>query len=77
MPEKDIEAASFTKVDRSAFSIVHSFEEADQLDRAYSWSKTPEQRMQALEFNRQVAFGYGNGKPFPRFSRVLEIVKSR
>jgi hypothetical protein len=60
-------------IDRSAVSVVSSFEEADRLDREYWWQLTPEQRLQALEFSRQVAYGYGNGQPLPRFQRVLEV----
>lgn len=64
-------------IDRSAVSVAGSFEEGDRLDREYWWRLTPEQRLQALEFSRQVAYGYGNGKPFPRFQRVLEVAEMK
>jgi hypothetical protein len=54
---------------------VDGFEEADRLDREYWWTLTPTERLWALEFSRQVAFGYGNGNPVPRFQRVLEIAE--
>ena len=66
---------SYSTIDRTAVSVASSFEEADRLDREYWWSLTPEARLRALEFSRQVAYGYGNGKPFPRFQRVLEIAE--
>ena len=67
--------SSWPRLDRTAVSTVSSFEEADRLDRAYWWSRTPLERLQALELSRQVAYGYGNGKPVPRFQRVLEIAE--
>jgi hypothetical protein len=65
------------RLDRSAISTADSFEEADRLDREDWWTKTPLQRMQALELVRQVAYGYGPGKPLPRFQRVLEVAQLR
>ena len=66
------EKPQWLSLDRSVVSVVSSFEEADRLDREYWWSRTPVERMQALELVRQVAHGYGPGKP-PRFQRILEV----
>jgi hypothetical protein len=63
------------RLDKSAISVVHSFAEADRIDREYWWTLTPIQRLQALELSRQVAYGYGNGKPLPRFQRVFEVAE--
>ncbi len=52
-----------------------SFAEADQADREYWWSRTPAQRLRALEELRQLNYGYGKGKPLPRFERVLRVVQ--
>ena len=68
---------TWPSLDRSVVSVASSFEEADRLDREYWWSRTPLERMQALELVRQVAYGYGPGKPLPRFQRVLEVDELR
>ena len=52
-----------------------SFEEADEADRRESWDKTPAQRMRNLELLRQLHFGYGQGKPYPKFKRTFRIAK--
>ena len=35
------------KVDRETFSVLSSFEQADEVDKAYWHSKTPQERMAA------------------------------
>jgi len=58
--------------------IFDSFEEADEADRKYWLSKTPVERMQALERIRGMAWGYGSdAKSRPQFQRVVEIVELR
>lgn len=52
-----------------------TFAEADQADREYWWSQTPAFRLRALEELRQLNYGYGKGKPLPRFERVLRVVE--
>lgn len=57
-------------VDRTAFSVVPL---RDASDNAYWWSRTPEERLDAIEINRQIVYGYG---PIaPRMEKVLEIVQ--
>lgn len=63
-------------MDKTAISVV-TFEEGDRLDREYWWSRTPQERMQALEIARQIAYGYGPGQPLPRLQRVLEVDELR
>jgi hypothetical protein len=58
--------------------VFHSFAEADEADRQYWRSKTPEERMEALEQIRGMAWGYDpNAQTRPEFQRVIEIVKLR
>ena len=65
---------TWPSLDRSVVSVVSSFEEADRLDREYWWSRTPLERMQALELVRQVAYGYGPGKSLPRFEPTRLLI---
>ena len=41
-------------VDRTAFAVASSFEEADAADQAYWWSQTPEKRLQTVQHLREV-----------------------
>ena len=59
------------RVDRTAFSVV-SLEDAGD-DRAYWASKTPQERMAALELVREVLYGYRGTRP--GLQRVLEVVE--
>ncbi|MBW3570565.1 MAG: hypothetical protein KY467_05620 [Gemmatimonadetes bacterium] len=45
------------RVDRTAFSIVSSFEEADAEDDAYWRSRTPAEHMAHLELLRRINYG--------------------
>ena len=58
------------KVDRSAF-VVTSLYESDE--KEYWLSKTPEERLQALELMRQIVYGYDPATA--RLQRVLEITE--
>ncbi len=61
------------RMDREEFSVLSSFEEADEADKAYWHSKTPHERMAALELMRQINYGYD---PITeRLQRVLEIAE--
>ena len=73
MPRDNDEPAdlvSTARVDRSAFDIV-SLENAGD-DVAYWRTKTPDERMEALELMRQIIYGYDPATT--RLQRVLEIV---
>jgi hypothetical protein len=59
------------KLDKTAVSVASRYDKPD--DRAYWHSKTPEERMVALEFLRQVAYGYDPDTE--RLQRVLEVVE--
>ena len=58
---------------RKNFLCLSSFEEADAADKAYWHSKTPQERLEALELMRQINYGYN--PTTERLQRVLEIVE--
>ncbi len=60
------------KVDRSAFSVV-TREEAQKQDIIFWQSKTPLERLEALESLRQTTYGYDPA--VIRLQRVFEVVK--
>src|SRR5216684_8785426 len=59
------------RIDRSAFSVFHSFAEADAADKAYWLSRTPEERVSYMEYLRRINYG---ARASERLQRVLEIV---
>ena len=58
------------RVDRTAFRVDDLASESDE--RAYWRSRTPEERMEALELLRQIIYGYDPATC--RLQRVLEVV---
>lgn len=62
----------FPKLDRTAFSVVSSFEEADRQDREYWRSRTPYERLQHMELLRRSNYG---SVATTRLQRVLEIAE--
>jgi hypothetical protein len=61
------------RVDKETFSVLSSFEEADAADKAYWHSKTPQERLEALELMRQINYGYN--PVTDRLQRVLEVAE--
>ena len=59
------------EMDKTAFSVT-SFSEAEQEDHAYWHSKTPQERLEALEQMRQI--GYGYDPVADEMERVPEVV---
>jgi hypothetical protein len=59
-------------LDRSAFSVI-SLEEADNDEMEFWRSKTPYERLDALETLRQIFYGYDPATT--RLQRVLEITE--
>ena len=51
--------------------VKTSLTENDEI--AYWHSKTPEERLEGLEINRKLVYGYGNNPP--RLQRFLEVAK--
>ena len=67
MPDNLIEQAL---LDRRAFAVT-SLAETELVDRAYWRSRTPDERLEALELCRQIAYGYD---PITRgLSRLIEV----
>ena len=62
----------FPKLDRTAFSVV-SLDEADNDEIEYWLSKTPYERLEALETLREIFYGYN--PTTTRLQRVLEIAE--
>ena len=62
----------FPKIDKTAFSVV-SLEEADDDELTYWLSRTPYERLDALETLRQIFYGYN---PITtRLQRVFEVAE--
>jgi hypothetical protein len=53
-----MDTASEFKMDKSAFTVVSLTEADDEL--TYWLSKTPEERLRAVELIRQTLYGYAN-----------------
>jgi hypothetical protein len=58
------------RIDRTAFNVV-SLREADDSD--YWRDRTPEERLEAMEFMRRVM--YGHDRVSERLQRVLEVAQ--
>ena len=61
------------KIDKDTFSVLSSFEEADKADKAYWHSKSPQERLEALELMRQINYDYD--PVTDRLQRVLEVTE--
>ncbi len=59
------------KVDKGALSVISLSEESD--DKEYWHSKTPQERLEAVELMRQINYGYD--PTTIRLQRVLEIAQ--
>jgi len=64
--------ADDSSIDRSALSIS-SFSEAEEEDKAHWLSKTPEDRLVALEQMRQINYAYDPVSD--RIQRTLEVAE--
>ncbi len=60
-----------TKMDKTAFSVASLYDESDE--KAWWFSRTPAERLQALEHLRQSAYGYDPDSA--RLQRVLEVAQ--
>ncbi|RMH76254.1 MAG: hypothetical protein D6681_21710 [Calditrichaeota bacterium] len=62
---------SLFKMDKTAFSVASLFDESDE--KEYWISRTPYERLQALELMRQMIYGYD---PFTtRLQRFFEVAE--
>ena len=59
------------RMDKTHFSVAELGDESD--DIAYWHSRTPEERLQAMEYMRQVLYGYDPDTT--RLQRVLEFAE--
>ena len=50
-----------------------TYDEAEKQDKEYWWSRTPAERLAALEQSRQIAYGYDPASK--RLRRFFEVVK--
>jgi hypothetical protein len=62
----------FPKLNKRAFQIMSSFEEADKADMEYWHSRTPYERLQHMELLRRINYG---SDATARLQRVLEIAE--
>lgn len=59
------------RLDKSVISIVPLSQADDELE--YWLTRTPEERLRAVELIRRTLYGYSD--PPPRLQRVLEVVE--
>ena len=64
-------STSMFRVDKTAFSVASLLDESDET--AYWQSKTPYERLQAVELMRQVIYGYQPASV--RFQRLFEVAE--
>jgi hypothetical protein len=67
MPDEDEPA----QIDRTAFSVTTLSEQSDNRD--YWQSRTPEERLAAVEQLRQLTYDYDPAAD--RFQRVIEVIR--
>jgi hypothetical protein len=61
----------FPKIQRKAFAVASVFDKSDE--KHYWLSKTPAERLKAVELMRQIIYGYDPSTE--RLQRVLEITQ--
>ena len=66
-----MDAFKFPKLDKTIFIVSSLFDESD--DKQYWLSRTPYERLVAVELMRQVVYGYDPSTS--RLERVLEITQ--
>ena len=64
-------AIDTVKMDKRTFSVTSLFDEPDDLQ--YWLSKTPQQRLEAVELMRQINYGYD--PTTSRLQRVFEVTQ--
>jgi len=61
----------FPKIQRGAFTIASLFDKSDE--KSYWLSKTPYERLEAVELMREIIYGYDSSAT--RLQRVLEVTQ--
>lgn len=69
--ESTSEHTVFPSVDRFVVAVGDVFAESDE--KAFWLSKSPEERLEALELLRQIAYGYDPATT--RLQRVIEVAE--
>ena len=64
----------FPRLDKSVFSVVSSFEEADEQDEQYWRSRTPIDRLQHMELLRRINYGDAALAPIQKIVESCERV---
>lgn len=62
------------QIDRNAFSIT-TLQDQDKEEKMYWNSKTPHERLEAIEITRQIIYGYDPATA--RLQRVFEVTKQQ
>jgi hypothetical protein len=65
-----MDQTDFPKMDKTVITVSSLFDESDE--KAYWLSRTPQERLQHVEFLRQMNYGYTTAE---RLQRVLEITQ--
>jgi hypothetical protein len=66
-----MDTIGFPKIQRSAFTVASFFDQSDE--KSYWLSKTPYERLEAVELMRQIIYGYDPSAT--RLQRVLEVTQ--
>jgi len=61
----------FPKLQRTAFTVSSAFDQSDE--KSYWLSKTPYERLEAVELMRRIIYGYDPSTT--RLQRILEITQ--
>jgi hypothetical protein len=61
----------FPKIQRDAFTVASAFAQSDE--KSYWLSRTPYERLEAVELMRQIIYGYDSSAI--RLQRVLEVTQ--
>ena len=62
--------ASEPRVDRTVLTVT---DVQDNDEDQYWWARTPLERLEAIETNRRIVYGYQSTPP--RFQRLLEVAR--
>ena len=71
MEKKSMSEKALPRLDRSAFSVV-SLEDSDN-DLDYWLTRTPAERLAAIELNRRMV--YGHDRATSRLQRIFEVAE--
>jgi hypothetical protein len=66
-----MDSFNFPKVQRNAFTVASLFDQSDE--KAYWLSRTPYERLEAVELMRQIIYGYNPSAT--RLQRIFEATQ--